>query len=233
MTARPLDYASSNTRRGMSKATRCLIAVSVVASAGAMIYQNRPRAAAAAPAATAVQLDAAKSGLLKLEEALLMFEADTGRLPTASEGFRVLQARPASGEFWDGPYSSQPVDPWGNAWSYQLVRSGSGFTFSISSIGPDGKPGTSDDVPCPILYCATGLMAQVDVRLHRRKMATWTTFQVMTASARLFSPASDDVERQVARVQLCAGVNRAIELWQSIRGPAAQPTVKPCDSKEK
>src|SRR5690242_18290682 len=61
--------------------------------------------------------------MTNLTTAVDMFRLDSGRLPTQAEGLDVLVHAPASGGDWFGPYLARdrlPLDPWGNAYLYQL-----------------------------------------------------------------------------------------------------------------
>jgi general secretion pathway protein G len=82
--------------------------------------------------------------------AMDLFEQDTGRYPTSSEGLRVLVENPQLPN-WRGPYLksvSIPPDPWGNPYKYaypsQLTSSET--LYDIVSAGPDGTYGNKDDV---------------------------------------------------------------------------------------
>lgn len=76
----------------------------------------------------------ARDQLAGLSRELHAFAETTGGLPTALDelGWRLH-------EVFEG---GQPTDPWGAAWQYE--RQGEGF--SLSSRGPDGRPGGGDDV---------------------------------------------------------------------------------------
>jgi general secretion pathway protein G len=88
---------------------------------------------------------AAKVDLANFETALNAFEIDVGRLPTQPEGLQALIAR--TGRDWNGPYLKHiPVDPWGTPYLYVYPGVHNEDSFDLSSNGPDGKPGTADDV---------------------------------------------------------------------------------------
>jgi general secretion pathway protein G len=81
-----------------------------------------------------------------LRAAVDMFSIDAGRIPSASEGLRVLVERPADMNFWAGPYVRDgriPKDPWGNEYVYVPLPDGSDFSISIAkgkSVGADPSP---------------------------------------------------------------------------------------------
>ena len=93
-------------------------------------------------------IDAAKTEIKTLEQALEMYQLAMGRLPNTDEGLEVLITPPADdrGGRWKGPYlkaTQVPYDPWENPYNYELLDSDE---FQITSNGPDGQQGTDDDV---------------------------------------------------------------------------------------
>lgn len=77
-----------------------------------------------------------------MHTALERFHADCGRCPTTQEGILALITNPDL-ERWGGPYVSLiRRDPWHHPYVYE-VRGNRGI---VSSMGPDGKPNTPDDV---------------------------------------------------------------------------------------
>jgi len=78
--------------------------------------------------------------------ALDIFEQDTGRYPTASEGLAALMEDPGL-EGWNGPYLKTGLkpDPWGTPYAYQPDPDKPG-QFSVKSAGPDRQLGTPDDI---------------------------------------------------------------------------------------
>ncbi len=70
---------------------------------------------------------------------------DIGIYSPADVGLAMLVTPPADPVLrgrWKGPYLDEavPLDPWGNAYLYQ-VPGEEGRPFSIISLGADGKPG--------------------------------------------------------------------------------------------
>ena len=92
------------------------------------------------------QMDRAKVDLVRLQikqvdNALLLFQLDTGRFPTADEGLNALMTAPSTVSDWRGPYlrgDKTLVDPWGHALSYTVAGAG---TYTIASLGGDGRKG--------------------------------------------------------------------------------------------
>ena len=88
-----------------------------------------------------------------LGQALDFYKVDHRFHPTTEEGLTALISKPADenrSRNWAGPYledRSVPLDPWGNAYSYEFPgsRSGDGEP-NIWSIGPDAKDNTADDI---------------------------------------------------------------------------------------
>jgi general secretion pathway protein G len=79
--------------------------------------------------------------------ALDAFQIDNGRYPTTEEGLRALLTPPANCPNWKGPYVKRwPLDPWGNIYIYRYPGQHHPTSFDLSSLGPDGKPGTADDI---------------------------------------------------------------------------------------
>ncbi len=83
-----------------------------------------------------------------LKLAIEVFELDTGRYPSTDEGLGALIKRPAGmGNEWSGPYlEKMPQDRWGHDYIYRVPSANDPASFDLSSAGPDGKPGTADDI---------------------------------------------------------------------------------------
>ena len=94
------------------------------------------------------KLAAAQNDVANLHAAIVAYQSDLGRLPTANEGFDVLVQRPADGNpNWHGPYLQQiPHDPWGHPYVYLKPGMAGSAGFNVVSYGPDGKPGGGDDI---------------------------------------------------------------------------------------
>jgi general secretion pathway protein G len=81
--------------------------------------------------------------------ALTMFESDVGKYPTTEEGLEVLIVKPEQTATWRGPYIRQAKefrDPWGNPYQYRCPGQHNTTSYDLSSSGPDGQPGTEDDI---------------------------------------------------------------------------------------
>jgi len=82
-----------------------------------------------------------------IANAVDMYELDTGLLPSSDQGLQALLTAPNGPQAarWKGPYVKKKSfrDPWGNAYQYRQIDS---RNYELSSMGPDGQPGTADDV---------------------------------------------------------------------------------------
>jgi len=94
-------------------------------------------------------VNAAKSQVSMLEEAVNMYVLAIGAPPTTQQGLQALLAAP--GELkdptkWQGPYLQKltlPTDPWNHDYQYEELDSGQ---FRIWSSGPNGVSGDNDDI---------------------------------------------------------------------------------------
>jgi|GEM_PF-536806 len=79
----------------------------------------------------------------QLQQNLLRYQSDMGKLPTTAEGLGALQTNPGTGK-WGGPYGADEdlKDDWGNAFEFELTAKGA----KIVSAGNDGQAGTADDL---------------------------------------------------------------------------------------
>jgi len=80
-----------------------------------------------------------------LAAALDLFELDNGKYP---EGLEHLIKDPGTVNNWRGPYVKKgiPKDPWGNTYMYKFPGIRNASSYDLSSAGPDGTEGTSDDI---------------------------------------------------------------------------------------
>jgi len=90
-------------------------------------------------------ITAAKTQISTFAMACDRYEIDVGSYPKTLE---ALVVQPADVQNWSGPYLSKgiPKDPWGNAYLYEYPGKNNQYGPDISSAGPDGKPGTEDDI---------------------------------------------------------------------------------------
>lgn len=95
------------------------------------------------------QLKKAAVDIQQLESALEMYKLKSNRFPTTEQGLEALVSVPTLDPIprnypADGYIKRLPDDPWGNP--YTLISPGEMGTIDIFSNGPDGEPGTDDDI---------------------------------------------------------------------------------------
>jgi general secretion pathway protein G len=85
-----------------------------------------------------------------VKPALGMFAVDCGHYPTTAEGLEVLLKLPNNTSItnWHGPYAvaNDLKDPWGHEYIYRCPGIHNIDGYDLSSMGPDGKEGTDDDI---------------------------------------------------------------------------------------
>ena len=91
----------------------------------------------------------AVSDINALETSLSMYKMDNYKYPSTEQGLEALvtetDIEPAPRRFPEGGYVKRlPNDPWGK--EYQLLNPGEHGSMDIFSMGPDGEPGTDDDI---------------------------------------------------------------------------------------
>ncbi|MBU2877529.1 type II secretion system major pseudopilin GspG [Aliiglaciecola lipolytica] len=95
------------------------------------------------------QRKAAAIDIQSLESALTRYKLSNNRFPTTEQGLDSLVNEPTIDpiprNYPTGGYINRlPNDPWDNP--YQLVSPGEIGVIDIFSNGPDGEPGTEDDI---------------------------------------------------------------------------------------
>lgn len=82
----------------------------------------------------------ARRDVAAIGEALTTYRARTGNWPDEERWVETLVSA--------GLLEKPPDDPWGHPYRYRLeVADGGTKRFRVISLGPDGEPGTSDDIP--------------------------------------------------------------------------------------
>lgn len=87
------------------------------------------------------KVDLARLQLKQVDNALLLFQLDTGRFPATEEGIGALVDGPGNLEGWRGPYlkgDKALLDPWGHALTYSASSEGD---YVLTSLGSDGRTG--------------------------------------------------------------------------------------------
>jgi general secretion pathway protein G len=88
------------------------------------------------------KVKAARIQIQSFGSALDLFNLDTGRYPTTSEGLTALVQSPGTIPSWNGPYLKGgvvPNDPWGKSYVYRSP--GEHGPYDIMSYGSDGQEG--------------------------------------------------------------------------------------------
>lgn len=81
------------------------------------------------------------------QQALEMYRLDNARYPTTEQGLKALVEKPTAEPVptrWKKYLDEVPKDQWGSDYIY--IAPGTKGAFDIISPGPDGKPGTEDDI---------------------------------------------------------------------------------------
>jgi general secretion pathway protein G len=94
------------------------------------------------------RITAAITQISTFKTALDSFEVDTGGYPRGQDGLQQLLVAPPDVTGWRGPYLSSdiPLDPWQHPYVYEYPGRINPSGFDIVSMGPDGQPGTADDI---------------------------------------------------------------------------------------
>ncbi|MET1218550.1 MAG: type II secretion system major pseudopilin GspG [Glaciecola sp.] len=95
------------------------------------------------------QLKKTAVDIQSLESAVERYKLRTNMFPTTEQGLQALVSEPDIDPIprnypADGFIKRLPQDPWGN--DYQLISPGELGRIDIFSFGPDGEPGTEDDI---------------------------------------------------------------------------------------
>lgn len=86
--------------------------------------------------------DTAEVQLQQLYSAVQLYTIDVGAPPSTDDGLKALVTAPSGADAWGGPYldgDTVPLDPWGNAYLYELDRETA--QFRVSTLGADGIAG--------------------------------------------------------------------------------------------
>jgi general secretion pathway protein G len=98
------------------------------------------------------RIAAAKATIGAFKAGLRNYEVDNGKFPNSGQGLGALVAKPSGApepKNWKGPYiegTEVPKDPWNNDYVYVCPGAKNTGGFDLYSPGPDGQPGTEDDV---------------------------------------------------------------------------------------
>ena len=90
---------------------------------------------------------AAQTQIANFGTALDAFEVDNGYYPKGKSGLNDLVSAPRDAQSWKGPYMKDiPLDPWQKPYLYQAPGKHNPTSYDLSSMGPDGRENTEDDV---------------------------------------------------------------------------------------
>ena len=94
------------------------------------------------------KIKATQNQISEFKTPLSVYVMDIGSVPTNNQGLDALRIAPADltdPSKWYGPYLSRdiPQDPWSNPYHYERLAP---KEYRIRSGGPDGQPGTADDI---------------------------------------------------------------------------------------
>jgi general secretion pathway protein G len=95
------------------------------------------------------QVKTAAIDIQSLENALTQYKLSNNVFPSSEQGLDALVNEPSIDPIprnyrQNGYITRLPNDPWGNP--YQLLSPGELGVIDIFSTGPDGEPGTEDDI---------------------------------------------------------------------------------------
>jgi general secretion pathway protein G len=86
--------------------------------------------------------EAARAEIKAFQQALSLYQMDTGQYPSTAQGLKALVKDPGVSGWKEGGYltsASVPKDPWENRYVY--IRDGHGGSPDIISYGRDGREG--------------------------------------------------------------------------------------------
>lgn len=89
------------------------------------------------------KVKATKAQISTFATALDMFEVDNGHYP---KSLADLKDKPRDAQSWRQYMEEIPVDAWQNKYVYVFPGKHKTGSYDLSSMGPDGKLGTDDDI---------------------------------------------------------------------------------------
>jgi general secretion pathway protein G len=130
--------AIARRRRGFTL-IEILVVVVIIAILAAVVVPNVLSRIADAKNAAAI------SDITAFNNAMDQYKLDAGDYPSSLDALITRSDSPK----WNGPYlknqSSIPADPWSHPYIYKKPGD-NGREYDILSAGPDGQPGTGDDI---------------------------------------------------------------------------------------
>jgi general secretion pathway protein G len=92
------------------------------------------------------RVQAAKTQISAFKTSLDMFEVDNGHYPRGKNGLDDLVKQPKDANNWHQYMETIPLDPWQNKYLYEFPGRHNPNGYDLSSVGPDGKVGSEDDI---------------------------------------------------------------------------------------
>ncbi|HOK77965.1 MAG TPA: type II secretion system major pseudopilin GspG [Verrucomicrobiota bacterium] len=137
---RTLTHGSNHRRRSAGFTLVELLLVLVIL--GTLAALVLPRFAGTSERA---RKTAALTQISTFKTALNAYEVDNGSYP---KSLQDLVEQPRDAQNWHGPYldGAVPLDPWKNAYIYVYPGRHNPNGYDLSSMGPDGREGTEDDI---------------------------------------------------------------------------------------
>jgi general secretion pathway protein G len=118
-----------------------LLVLAILAILAGLVYPQITKRAEGA------RITAAKVQIATFTTALQTFAVDNGSFPKGKDGLAQLLQRPANTPNWQGPYLDKlPADPWSHGYVFEFPGKHPPVSFDLMSAGPDGQPGTADEI---------------------------------------------------------------------------------------
>jgi general secretion pathway protein G len=95
-----------------------------------------------------VKNDRVQTDIDAIELQFGVYQSRNLRVPTEEQGIEALVKKPTSEPIpqnWSQLMKKIPMDPWGSKYFYK-VPGEHGGSYDLYSAGPDGEPGTEDDI---------------------------------------------------------------------------------------
>ena len=124
-------------RRTAFTLSELLLVLVIIAALAAIVVPNL------AGKGQKAKIETTKASLSAIQNAIKMFEVENSRFPTTEEGVALLTEQPADSPLLEKKHLNAA---WGNPWIYRYPGTVNPKGFDIFSSGPDGRPGTEDDI---------------------------------------------------------------------------------------
>lgn len=99
------------------------------------------------PPESTLQVRVVHAQITNFTSALSMYKSDNGSFPAGANGLNDLIVKPTNAPpDWRQYMDHVPLDPWGHPYLYLSPGLHNTNSFDLSSAGPDGIPGTQDDI---------------------------------------------------------------------------------------